>query len=297
VFGWALLGIFVEDPEVRDLARRHAGAIARRLLADGMWVRNWKGDKTKYGELRADVEHLPLLRKWIRVKNGMLASIGFAAVLVGASLDPSDDLRSAVDRMRRDGWSRAMREQHTWSAGLVNASNVNMVNLALLSCVLHGDEETKADARHGMQDLRDATVGWWNAGFTGCQLLAGYLRRREEILGETRAVLHEMPLEEVFPGREWHMELDRIATISERGIQGWAWSDSVRRLRSWEPLPAGAPRETSTRADWLFGYWLARAAGELRPLVGPGADPRASRVVPDPPAPPAAAGPAGPPAR
>ena len=31
------------------------------------------------------------------------------------------------------------------------------------------------------------------------------------------------------------------------------------------------PTATYTRADWLFAYWLARAAGSLKPKSGPGA--------------------------
>ena len=52
------------------------------------------------------------------------------------------------------------------------------------------------------------------------------------------------------------------------------------------PTPAASNATTNTRADWLFAYWLARAAGELSPGPGP---------PPAPPAPPRPVAPPGPP--
>jgi hypothetical protein len=89
-----------------------------------------------------------------------------------------------------------------------------------------------------------------------------------------------MPEDEVYPGHEGIYSAGRITTIAERGVQGWTWADHPARFRQWAPWKPGERRWTTTRADWLFAYWLARAAGHLRPLVGPGADPTASRIEP-----------------
>jgi hypothetical protein len=274
--GWAALYRFVEDDEIRALAKRHLGAVASKLYFDDkMWLRDPRGHRTEYGELRTDVKWFPVL------KNGPLAAIGLAPILVGAAIAPDSSLPQAESRLRRDGWYAALPEQHTFLSPLVNASNVNMANLALLTIALYGGPDDHSRARRGLDALREATVGWWNAGFCACQLLGGVWKDRDNILGETRRVLHDMTELEVPPGAEGIQDLDRITTVAEKGPQGWTWADNVRRLRTWSPWPDGVPRTTTTRADWLFAYWLARAAGELQPRVGPGADPMASRIEPD----------------
>jgi hypothetical protein len=46
-------------------------------------------------------------------------------------------------------------------------------------------------------------------------------------------------------------------------------------------VPAAKPTPIVywTGADWLFAYWLARAAGELKPRTGPGAEPGAHPIA------------------
>jgi hypothetical protein len=289
--GWALLGRFVDDPEVFTLARDTLGAIARQLVVDHMWVRDIRGHKTEYGELRADVEQMPLLR------NGRLAAIGLAPIAAARWLNRQDpELDRAYRRLQKLGWGRALPEQFTWLRDLQNQSDVNMVCLSLCTLFLMSDQGESDAARSGLGRVRQATVGWWNGGVLACGLLGGLHKERAEVIDELRAVLHHMSEEEVpFAGTIERQER-RIVTIWERGNSHWAWKDQLDLLRI---VPAGAPRwgMTHTRADWLFAYWLARAAGALEP--GPlGAQPPPVASVPGsalpPPAPPASPGPGAP---
>jgi hypothetical protein len=51
----------------------------------------------------------------------------------------------------------------------------------------------------------------------------------------------------------------------------WAWKNDPFRAE-WGVERATPSREkTYTRADWLFAYWLARAAGALDPGPAAGA--------------------------
>jgi hypothetical protein len=273
VLGWACIAKFVDDPDLQALAAEQTAAIARRLRDDGMWIRDYRGEKTKYGELRSDVEYLPFR------DNGALAAIGLAPFMVAVRLNPGQvDLAKARFDLHREGFLEALPEQNTELIGLVNASNVNMVNLALLSLHLHGDANTAHRARRGMRELRNATVGWWNAGFCACYLLGGLHDDRAALVGEVRATLHAMSEIEIPPAQSQRWDTGRVATVVERGISDWAWKVNVRTA-DW--APAGAqphPTLTYTPADWLFAYWLARAAGELTPRFGPGALPTAAAV-------------------
>jgi hypothetical protein len=273
--GWALLYAYVDDPEVRALAKRVLPAVARRLHDDDMWLRDPRGHRTEYGETRKDIEFLPFSR------NGALAAIGLAPILVAAAIAPESGLSDVEGRMKRAGWHDALSAQNTFLPDLVNASNVNMVNLSLLAITVYDDGYAEQRARWGLDELRAATVGWWNAGFCACQLLAGVFKDRPRVVAELRRTLHDMTEDDDPPGQESLHDLGRITTVAERGVQGWTWADSVRRRRTYVPWAPGAVPVQYTRADYLFAYWLARAAGELRPRVGPGADPLASRIAPD----------------
>jgi hypothetical protein len=264
--GWALIGRFVDDPEIHALAQAETAAIARRLLADKMWLRDARGAKTKYGELRNDVAWVPF------VKNGPLAAIGLAIVVVAADLNPdAADLQHAVGRMDMDGWDGALREQHTFLQDIVNGSNVHMVSLSLLALALSPRARIAASARDGMLAIRNATVGWWNAGICACFLLGGLTRDRVRLLGEIRATLHAMPGKDVPRALLDKHVVDHVVPIWERGPSSWHWTNDVRWRHVWKLGGPESPFLTNTGADWLFAYWLARAAGELKPLVGRGA--------------------------
>ena len=259
--GWAAIGRYVEDPALREQARAHLVALARRLRADKMWLRDPRGRRTEYGELREDVEGLP----W--VKNGRLAAIGLAPFVAAAALDPAPDVHDALRRLLDDGWGRALPEQQTWLPPLQAPSGVNMACLALLTCRLMDRGVVASRALEGLGRLRAATRGWWNGGFLACALLGGLEHRRCEAVDELRAVLHLMSEEEVPFADVPHRRLRAIPTIAQRGNADWAWKDELGLFRYTPPGVARRASFTYTRADWLFAYWLARAAGELDPAA------------------------------
>jgi hypothetical protein len=257
--GWAAIGRFVEDPALREQARSELAALARRLRTDRMWLRDLRGKKTEYGELREDVEGLPF------TKNGRHAAIGLAPVVAAAALDPAPDLHDHLRRLLADGWGRALPEQFAWLPPLQSPSSVNMGFLALLTCRLMDRGIVAAKALEGLGMLRVATRGWWNGGYCGCLLLGGLQHRRAEVRDELRAVLHLMTEDEVPFAHQVTRQVSFIPTIVQRGNTHWTWKDQLGLVRD-PPAPGAARAATTyTRADWLFAYWLARAGGELDP--------------------------------
>ncbi|MGE0193499.1 MAG: hypothetical protein AB7T63_15825 [Planctomycetota bacterium] len=275
VFGLALVLMYVDDPALVARAETTLGVIAKRLASDNMWLRNSRGGKTEFGELRPTVEHLPM------IKNGPLAAIGYAPFLVLGSRAGEPWYRKRKDRMDRDGWRNALPEQHTWLGQQITMTNVNMVTLGLTPIALWGDPLARDNARRGLRSLYAATRGWWNAGTCACQLLADSKLDRRALVDEIRATLHIMSEQEIpFAGTRM-VRTGRIVDIRERGIVDWAWKIHVDAARVPPPGAALDPIKTYTRADWLFAYWIARAAGELAPGSGPGAQSPPPPVVLD----------------
>lgn len=272
--GWALIGHWVDDPEIRALARAELKAIAIRLWHHGMWIVDYGGKRTEYGELRADVRGLPFVR------NGPLASIGLAAIVVGSELNPECDLlRKVVRRLcDKEEWDRALSEQHTFFASFLSNTNVNMVTLSLLALALSAEGNASYRAGMGMKVLRRASVGWWNAGICACYLLGNSTMDRRPLIGEIRATLHAMPEQDAPPARYQRWLEREIVPIQHRSIvSGWAWKEAVCLRVTPQPASPLDPNLTNTRADFLFAYWIARAAGALQPREGPGVDPKAHR--------------------
>jgi hypothetical protein len=265
VFGLALTIRFVDDPDVVRRAHDTLAHIGGRLAEDGMWLRRSGGRKAEYGELRHDVHLLPM------VENGPFAAIGYAPFAVMASRATHPWWRQQKDKLDRAGWRRALTEQLTWLDAQISMSNVNMVHLALTPIALFGDALAGDNARKGLRSLHAATRGWWNAGTCACQLLADSGAGERVLLDEIRAVLHMMTESEIPPRDVGFERTGRIVTIRERGVVDWAWKIHVDAARL--PAPGSPPHPTKsvTRADWLFAYWLSRAAGHLRPADGPGA--------------------------
>jgi hypothetical protein len=262
VLGWTCLFTFVDDPEVKAYARKNLGAIARRLVRGGMKLRDADGDVTKHGALDARVGPF---------ENGMHAAIGSACVLAAKAADGGDDLVAAWRRLERDGWADAIDSQWSWlGAGAIGASNVNMVHLALLTICLVDDGKARSRARSALHDLRGKTRGWENGGYLACALLAG-ARGRGDLEEELRGALLRMRPEEVpWEGTRRRTVRDR-RPIEDRPVNVWLWkadpfSEEVGRETARPSLT-----KTYTRADFLFAYWLARAAGALDP--GPDAAP------------------------
>ena len=265
VFGLVLVLHYVDDPALVARAEATLGVIARRLASDNMWLRNSKGRKTEFGEMRASVEHLPM------VKNGPLAAIGYAAFSVMGNRPGDPWFRKRKDSMDRDGWRNALTEQHTWLGSQITMTNVNMVTLGLTPIVLGGDRLARDNARRGLRALYAASRGWWNAGTCACHLLVDSKVDSRALVDEIRATLHIMSEQEIpFAGTRM-VRTGRVVNIRERGIVDWAWKIHVDAARIPPPGATLDPVKTYTRADWLFAYWLSRAAGELTPESGPGA--------------------------
>lgn len=276
VLGWALIARYVKEPEIQAQAKQQMKQIALRLDADGMWLRDERGSKTEYGELRKDVKYLPMR------KNGSYAAIGLAPIIVAADLNRDTPfLQHLVERYDKHGWDDALVEQNTQLRELVNSSNVNMTALALL-CIALGERPKEAGrARAGMWQLRRATVGWWNAGICACWLLGGLERDRARLLGEIRSTLHRMPDRERPRTLVRQFKRYAVAPIDQRQPSAWHWTNNVRHFHIWKPGGELPDEVMYTGADWLFAYWLTRAAGALTPRTGPGARRETSRCEVD----------------
>jgi hypothetical protein len=158
------------------------------------------------------------------------------------------------------------------------ASDWNMIHMALLVVALEG-EGTKP-ARHAMdalRSLRRATRGWQNGGYLACALLAGMQNDRGSIVEELRETLLTMPATEVPWEGTARVDRSRPVPLELRPVNVWAWKQSPFREEVGRESAVPDPATTGTRADFLFAYWLARAAGELDPGPLP---------PPEPPSPP-----------
>ncbi len=257
VLGWTCLAKFVDDAEVRFVAGRNMEAIARRLYQGGMAVREPGGEKTKHGDLDAHVGPF---------ENGSHAAIGSAAVLAGATFSGAEDLWAAWRRLCDKGWDDAIDGQQTWVGGKVlHASNVNMAHHGLLAVALLDQGRAKRNAMAGLREFRRATEGWGNGGLIAMALLAGQQVGRDESVGELRRTLLDMPAEEGPWKGTWIEERKGPVPFHRRPVNCWAWKQDANREEMGRENAVLDPKDTFTRADFLFAYWLARAAGELTP--------------------------------
>lgn len=274
--GWYFIHRFMEDPELKRMAALEMRAIALKLYQDKMWLRNHLGHQTEFGELRPNVKYLPFQ------KNGSFAAIGLATLVAAADLNPGDaDVARALRRLDQRGWDEALPTQNTQITSLVNSSNVQMTMISLLVIALSDQRGGKPRhyAKKGMLSLRRATVGWWNAAFCAMCLLGDVPTDKRTLRGEFRASLHGLPDAEQ-PRRlvkQWRAR--KAAPIWMRQPSSWYWTNDVTWHHQWEPAKEPGPRVVWTGADWLFAYWLGRAAQEFKPLVGPGAKPTAHRIA------------------
>lgn len=271
VLGWTCLARFVDDPEVRAYAGRNLGAIARRLFRGGMAVRGPDGRTTKHGSLQRKIA--------LVFDNGSHASIGAAAVLAGMRWSGDRDLADAWSRLCDDGWDDAVDAQHTWVGGkALSASNVNMAHLALLVLALEDTGKAKRNALEAMREFRRATRGWHNGGLLACALLAGVAVDRDAMVEELRETLLDLPAGEVPWVGGQPVERGMPVPLERRPVSVWTWKQDPDRELVAAPDMRLDPERTFTRADYLFAYWLARAAGELAPD-----GPRPASVPPPPP--------------
>lgn len=262
VLGWTCLARFVDDPEVRAYAGRNLGAIARRLFQGGMRLRDVDGRTTEHGALDRKVA--------LFVDNGSHAAIGAATVLSALRWSGDRDLAVAWSRLCDDGWDDAVDAQHTWVGGkALSASNVNMAHLALLVLALEDTGKAKRNAMEALREFRRATRGWHNGGYLACALLAGVQVDRGAMVEELRATLLAMPATEVPWVGGQPVERGKPVPLERRPVSVWTWKQDPDRELLAMPGMRPDPERTFTRADFLFAYWLARAAGVLDPAPAP----------------------------
>lgn len=274
--GWFFIGTFMEDPELKRLAASEMRAIAMTLYDDKMWLRDHLGNQTEYGELRKDVKFMPFR------KNGAFAAIGLAPLIAAADLNPTDvAVARALRRLDKAGWDEALPGQNTELPALVNSSNVQMITIALLVIARSNQRGGRPAhyAKKGLLALRRATVGWWNAGLCAMQLLGGMHGDKGPLRGEFRATLHGLPDREQPRRLVRAWKARKAAPIWMRQPSSWYWTNDVTHHHEWAPATELGPTVVWTGADWLFAYWLGRAAGEFTPIVGQGVNPSAHHIV------------------
>ena len=93
-------------------------------------------------------------------------------------------------------------------------------------------------------------------------MLEGALQAMVE---ELRQTLTDMP-----PGEQSMIYVAQqfdgpIVPVWMRPNDTWQWKVESSHVPLSPELAVPDPVRTHTRADWLFAYWLARAAGELDP--------------------------------
>ncbi len=260
--GWACILKFVDDPEIRSLAVQAITEIAHTLRDDDMWLRDHRGKRTEHGELRHDVQVLKM------VKNGSYAAMGLAPFVMAQAHNSSATNYRRMRRLIKSGYRDALAEQLTWFGPFLSASNVNMASLALLSVALHADAKTARAAQRGLARLRERTRGWWHGAICATSLLGRAPVRAGATVDELRVCLHVLGEEEVPPAGATRTESSGITRINHRVPSTWVWKSSPRTLYRASAGNARHPTLTHTRADWLFAYWLARAAGYLTPSSG-----------------------------
>ena len=189
VLGWDLLARYVDDREVHDLAVRNLTAIARRLFAGGMNLRDVDGRVTTHGKLDPKLkESLGL------VTVGEHAAIGMAAMAAGLRWSGAPDLLDAWKKLTKRDWDDALDDQNTWLSAVHNtASDWNMVHMSLLVVALEVTGKPQRNAAAGLRALRRSTRGWQNGAYLACSLLAGCLVDRDAMIGELRETLLDMP--------------------------------------------------------------------------------------------------------
>ena len=256
--GWWFLHKYVEDPEIRGYASRNLGAIARRLWSGKMKLRDADGRVTKYGVLEA--------KSGLVFENGPYAAIGLATILAGKAVFPCPELDHAWAKLRDDGWVHALDAQYTWFGGHVTtASNLNMVHMALLVLATVNEPRVQKNVARALRDLRAKSRGWQNGGFLSMALLSGQAPDRPAMVEELRQTLTDMP-----PGEQAMIYVAQqfdgpIVPVWMRPNDTWQWKVESSHVPLSPELAVPDPVRTHTRADWLFAYWLARAAGELDP--------------------------------
>lgn len=255
--GWWFLYKYVRDPEVQAYAVRNLGAIARRLWAGKMQVRDADGRITKYGALEAKTALI--------FENGPYAAIGLATILAGKAASPCPELDVAWAKLREDGWPSALDSQYTWLGGrITSASNMNMVHMALLVLATVDEPRVRENTERALRAFRDRSRGWQNGGYLAMGLLCGMGLDRADMVEELRQTLIDMP-----PGEQALNDGQRdggaIVPIWMRPNDTWQWKIDSSQVPANPGRAVPDPKHTYTRADWAFAYWLARAAGTLDP--------------------------------
>ena len=258
VLGWECLARFVEDAEVRAYASKNLGALARRLKDDGMHLKDVDGKTTTYGSLDPKVAGV--------LENGMHAAIGLATIQAGLTWSPGQDLEDAWRALDRRGWFDAVDSQWTWlGTKVTSASNMNMVHLSLLTLALEAKGKPQRKATDALREFRRKTHGWQNGAYLSIALLAGQKEDRAGMVEELRETLLAMRPEEV-PWRGAPIVTQSfLVPIERRPVDLWLWKIDPHKEQLTGPETVPDPVETYSRADWLFAYWLGRAAGELVP--------------------------------
>jgi cytochrome d ubiquinol oxidase subunit I len=131
--------------------------------------------------------------------------------------------------------------------------------------------QAEYEAKHGPGDYVPP-VKWtyWNframagAGMA-MLLLAGCDYDREDVVEELRGALLGMTALEVPWRGTTVVEGRAVVPIGRRPVNVWSWKQEARVEEIGLASAVPDPERTFTRADFLFAYWLARAAGALAP--------------------------------
>ena len=142
---------------------------------------------------------------------------------------------------------------------------MNMVQMALTVIALEDLGKSKKRALAALRDFRRKTRGRHNGAYLALYLLSGNSIDRGEVVDELRETLIEMPATEIPWADAEVVTRSEYVRVERRPVNVWAWKLEPNREELLSEASHPDPSKSYTRADWLFAYWLARAAGELDP--------------------------------
>lgn len=266
ICGLAVAWLLVDDPEVRDLARRDAAALADHLIEHDLVLHDTGGEPTEYSDLNGRIAGLPI---------GLNALIALSAYKIAAVATGEEKYVAAY----ADLVERAYPSLIYWTKfqifGKTNHNNDNMQFIATLPLLLlEAQPAIRREVARGVERTLAYVQHEGNSWFNYVAMLAvGYDRGLAE---DARLTLALFPLDKrtlavdvtgderfeqaLFSSRKGRPKAKYPLPINYRPQTTFAWRDDPYELRSYERSYGD---DTASPVDYLLAYWTGRYLGFL----------------------------------